>query len=196
MSPSPAERFALTFLGLCQAVAASVAFGLMTSAMIVLVWARVRKAEGLFLALLARVAAGRWRGGWVRAGVPRGSRDDGVGTAGGARLPTRFGWLMAKMPFVAAGYGSQLQALLDEPAMAALVAETAQARRILGPVCRMLGVVIPGCTAPLPPALLPPAPKAMRVRPKRARVALDFGRIPLPRGVLTAARRQGFGKIR
>jgi hypothetical protein len=43
------------------------------------------------------------------------------------------------------------------------------------------------------PAEVAPEVKA---RVRRPRVPIDWGRIPLPRGVLAAARRQGFGKIR
>jgi len=35
----------------------------------------------------------------------------------------------------------------------------------------------------------------VKVRVRRARVPVDWGRIPWPRGVLSAARRQGFGKV-
>jgi hypothetical protein len=34
----------------------------------------------------------------------------------------------------------------------------------------------------------------IRKRVRVARVPVDWGRIPLPKGVLAAARRQGFGK--
>jgi len=33
------------------------------------------------------------------------------------------------------------------------------------------------------------------VRVRKPRVPIDWGRIPLPRGVLAAAKRQGFGKV-
>jgi hypothetical protein len=172
----------------------------MTVAMIVLVWSRVRRMEVQFLALVERVRLGRFRAGCVREG--------GVARAGvrapalkKGRLPVRFGWLMEKMPYEAAGYGSQLRTVLAEPEMAALVRDAAQARRILGPVCRMLGVEIPRLR-PLPLARIADEAIAAsgggpaRVRKARVREPVDFGRIPLPRGVLAAARRQGFGKLR
>jgi hypothetical protein len=100
---------------------------------------------------------------------------------------------MEKMPYVAAGYGSQLRTVLAEPEMVALLADVAQARRILGPVCRMLGVEIPGV---VDPSVVAADGVGVRLKPPRvarARVAVDFGRIPLPRGVLAAATRQGYG---
>ncbi len=192
---SPSGRFALTTTALCRAVAACLGRGLMNAAMIVLVWTRVKRAEVLFLALVERVRLGRFRGGWTRVGVVGAG---GVRAAAGldrGRLPLRFGWLMGVMPYEAAGYAGQLRTVLAEPEMAALLRDVAQARRILGPLCRMLGVEIPG----VPPQMLVDGPAlvaAIRpVRVARVREVVDLGRVPLPRGVLAAARRQGFGRF-
>ncbi len=89
------------------------------------------------------------------------------------------------MPGEAACFGSQLRTLLAEPEMAALVRDVAQARRILGPMCRMLGVEL---------QVWPERVAVPRKVAPRVRTPVDFGRIPLPRGVLAAAKRQGFGK--
>lgn len=197
------DRFALITAGLCRAVAAYLRQG-MAPAMIVLVWTRVKRAEVAFLALAERVRSGRYRGGMTGP-----KRDQGPDYANGdaappavprtsrGRLPVRFGWLMAAMPYEAAGYGSQLQSLLAEPEMAALVRDVSQARRILGPMCRMLGVDLPGgpAVASGPDAPVARAHVAAKPRAKRVRKLVDWGRIPLPRGVLVAARRQGYGKI-
>lgn len=105
------------------------------------------------------------------------------------RLPRRFGWLVRAGGYRAAGFGSQLQAALQTPEMAALLAASPEAGRILRPLCRALAFELPG---------LPPRPKAAR-RPRRPRVAPpkpEPFRIPLPRGVLSSARRAGFGKDR
>ncbi|MBV8095775.1 MAG: hypothetical protein JOY71_02935 [Acetobacteraceae bacterium] len=56
-----------------------------------------------------------------------------------ARLPSGFGWLIRLVPG-AAIYGSQLQHLLADPEMAALLADLPQAGRILRPLCRMLAI--------------------------------------------------------
>ena len=179
----------------------------MTAAMIVLVWQRVRRAECLFSALVEWVLSGRFRGGWVREGVAAGGGvrcGEARGAAGSdCKLPRGFGWLMGVMPYEAAGYAGQLRTLLAEPEMAALLQDLPQARRILGPVCRMLGVEISGSRAVAQAAaadgVVPVSASVVasgRKRVARAREAVDLGRVPLPRGVLAAARRQGFGKGR
>jgi hypothetical protein len=201
---SPSDRFALTTSALCRAVAACLGRGLMNAAMIVLVWQRVRRAEGLFLALVERVRSGRFRGGWVRSGVAASGRSRETAGLHRGRLPLRFCWLMGVMPYEAAGYAGQMRTVLAEPEMAALLRDVPQARRILGPVCRMLGVEIPG-PRPLPRAEATVADGAAadgavaasgRTRVTQVREVADLGRVPLPRGVLAAARRQGFGKVR
>jgi hypothetical protein len=90
--------------------------------------------------------------------------------------------------------------ILEQPEMVELLVAAPQAARILRPLCRMLAVE----TALLRPrpagavaeiesvAVIPVAKPRVRV----ARAPVDWGRIPLPRGVLSAARRQGFGKVR
>ena len=82
-----------------------------------------------------------------------------------ARLcfPRRPGWLCAvSIDTVAAG--SQLQYLLNDPEMVALLAATPALVRLLRPLCRMLAVVVPGT----PPA--PERPRAPRApRPPRPR---------------------------
>ena len=60
--------------------------------------------------------------------------------APGVRLPTGKGWLVRELGWEAAGYGSQLQHLLDDPAMRAALASVPAVGRILRPICRMLGV--------------------------------------------------------
>jgi len=75
-----------------------------------------------------------------------------------------------------------------------LLKATPQAARILRPVCRMLGIE----TSFLQPGVVMPEPvvRVPKLRVRKPRPKLDFGRIPLPRGVLSAARRAGFGKDR
>ena len=90
----------------------------------------------------------------------------------------------------------QLQTVLQRPEMVELLKAAPQAARILAPICRMLAID----TAVLRPGEPPVVPKvrevkAPRVKAPRKRRVFDCGRIPLPRGVLSAARRQGFGKF-
>ena len=105
---------------------------------------------------------------------------------------------MGVMPYEAAGYAGQMRTVLAEPEMAALMRDVPQALRILGPLCRMLGVEIPALRPRSPAAVADGTTAATalgRTRVARPREAVDLGRVALPRGVLAAARRQGFGRV-
>ena len=56
------------------------------------------------------------------------------------RLPAGKAWLVRALGYEAAGYGSQLEALLGEAEMQRLLAEVPAVGRLLRPLCRMLGV--------------------------------------------------------
>ncbi len=106
--------------------------------MILLVWQRLRRVERQILGMLARFQSGRLKM-CSEVRLPRVSvRRPGAGLA----LPRRFGWLLPLVPHQAANFAGQIGTLLAEPEMAALLAAAPQARRVLGPVCRMLGVVM------------------------------------------------------
>ncbi len=203
----PDGRFAFIVAALCRAVAAALGRGLLDGTVILLVWRRVKRAEQLLLALAERVRLGRYRGGIVRRsggfeafgadlveaivaplGATAGSAGAPTGSQAWRRLPRRFGWLMGLMPYEAAGYSSQLAHLLAEPEMVSLLCDVPQAGRILGPLCWMLGIearlVRPGV---LTVERVPRAAAGPRVRAIRQKV--DWGRIPLPRGILARALR-------
>jgi len=133
---SVADRFATSLEGLGRAVAARVVAGVMGAAMILLIWQRVRGVDRRIRGLLARLQAGRL----VVREVPRPLR--GVRAARVARpgLPRGFGWLLQLVPGEAACFAGQIRGLLAEPEMAGLIAASPQARRVLGPLCRMLGI--------------------------------------------------------
>ena len=63
-------------------------------------------------------------------------------TMGRVRLPTGRGWLVQALGWEAAGYGSQLAALLAEPEMVALLDAVPAVGRVLRPLGRMLGVTV------------------------------------------------------
>lgn len=134
-SPTVAERLSLALDGLARSVAGRIVTGMMSAVMIVLVWQRVRRAERLIVGMLARFQAGTLR-------VSGSSRPAGgaVGRRGGARLPQGFGWLLPLVPCEAACFAGQIRTMLAEPDMAALIAAAPQARRVLRPLCRMLGI--------------------------------------------------------
>ncbi len=199
-APVLSDRFSMILDGLYRAVAARSARGAMAVGMILLVCGRVRRVERLVLGLLVRFRAGRL---WVRraaSGGRGGQGDLAPCRASDVRLPVGFGWLLPMVPCAAAGFGSQLRHLLEEPEMRGLLAQSAQARRVLAPVCRMLGIsaVVLRAGAEVEGAALVEAPGNVPVVVARVRIVrakVDLGRIALPRGVLAAAKRQGFGKV-
>ena len=106
-------------------------------------------------------------------------------------LPRRFGWLVQAGGHQAAGFGLQLQTVLNTPEMVELLAASPQAGRILRPLCRALAMEVPGVSEA-------PRQRANAGRPKRPRKPRpkpEPFKIPLPRGVLSWARREGFGKL-
>ena len=52
----------------------------------------------------------------------------------------RFGWLVRAVGYEAAGFGSQLRAVLETPEMVALLAACPEAGRVLRPLCRALAI--------------------------------------------------------
>jgi len=133
--------------------------------------------------LLMRFRAGRL---WRVIDRARGRRA-GCQAGHGPALPRKFGWLVMAGGHQAAGFGAQLQAVLNTQAMSELLAASPQARRILRPVCRALAVEVSAASTP---ARMPKPRKPRVPRPKP-----EPFQIPLPRGVLTWARREGFGKL-
>ena len=137
--------------------------------------------------LLTRHRAGKlWRVTTQR-GVQPGRK---VVNRSAFRMPRKFAWLVLTGKHHAASYGTQLQHVLNTPEMVELLAASAQARRVLRPLCRALAVELPWTVTPrkIRDTTMP--------RRRKPRAKPEPFRIPLPRGVLTAARRQGFGKMR
>ena len=79
------------------------------------------------------------------------------------RMPTGKAWLVKALGWEAAGFGCQLQALLTEPEMAALLASVPGVGRVLRPLGRMLGVevgpVVVRVRKPRPPVVRKPRVK-------------------------------------
>ena len=125
--------------------------------------ARIARAYRRLTLLLARLAAGHR----ARPHTPR------PGTKGGPpaiRFPGHYAWLVGTLGHHAAGYASQLQFLLHDPAtQATLAAAPPEALRAAGrtlrPLCRLLGVDLPA-TLRLPPK--PPRTKPARAAPRPA----------------------------
>jgi hypothetical protein len=198
-SPSPYSDLSVVIRALRGAVGGWGLRGLLSQVLVMLLYRRLGRICGQMERLSQRFLAGRvWR---VAGRAVGGGRDAAGGrerAVASLRFPGRFGWLVRAAAYQAAGYGCQLQAILGQPEMVALLIAAPQAARILRPVCRMLAVetslLRPGVAGAveIAPEVVVPVVKT-RVRTKRP--PIDWGRIPLPRGVLSAARRQGFGKV-
>ncbi len=97
-------------------------------------------------------AARRFARALIRPAVAVGTRARKVGVSRpkGFRPPSQRGWLVRELGWEAAAFTCQLEALLADPAMQAVLAELPAVGRILRPLCRMLGVVTPVAVAPPP----------------------------------------------
>ncbi len=80
-------------------------------------------------------------------------------------LPRQRAWLLVELKHEGAYYAQRLEALLAEPEIAALVAATPQAQRLLRPLCRMLGIQP---EAIRPPRRTPPAAPSPGATPARS----------------------------
>ncbi len=188
---TPAECFAGIIAWLNRDLAAWAAKNRLAAPLILLLWPRLNRLAIRFTALAARVAAG--------TAAPR--RSTSLRAAGArprkpyARLPRGFAWVVRMVPGTAA-YGSQLQHLLADPEMAALLAAAPQAGRLLRPLCRMLGVRPPPALTPAlarpprparpseapsrPAAVGPASPAAPPATPPRPRAGPDPCAPPMP----------------
>ncbi len=88
------------------------------------------------------------------------------------RLPQGRLWLVRELGWEAAGFGCQLEALLAEPGMRAVLDAVPGVRRILQPICRMLGVVVVS-SAPLAAAAIVAVPRS-EAMPGAAVVSADL----------------------
>lgn len=125
--------------------------------LLMLVFTRLRRAAARFASLAARAGAStpaspRLRP--TRPPPPRPARPR-------QRLPERFAWLVRLVP-EAACFGSQLQHLLADPELVALLETAPQAGRILRPLCRLLAVRPVPALLRLPPPARPAARRCRR----------------------------------
>ena len=145
----PADRFALIIEGLCQAVARRCGLGGLAGPFIILIWSRLRRLKARF-ARHATISPPSSRPAAKRPVSP--TRQSRL-----LLLPRRSAWLLRLVPETASG-ASQLRHFLADPDVAALLVEAPQLRRILRPLCRMLGIR-PARALP-PPDTAPTAPTA------------------------------------
>jgi hypothetical protein len=140
---NPAERLAVLIDSLCKAVAAHGVRGWLTAPLLLLLWSRLSRMAQRARRLAARMAAGAPLSTPRPPAAPRTAPSRPY-----IRLPRGLTWLVRVVPGTASG-AAGLRFLLDDPEMAA-VTESPPMRRLLRPLCRMLGVD--------PPPIRPPAP--------------------------------------
>jgi hypothetical protein len=172
VQPNPADRLALLIEGLCAAIAARGAVGALTAALQCLIWGRLKRTAARVRRLAVRIAGGQPLAA-PRRRAPEPSRP---GRPPPPRLPRGYAWLVRLVPASAAG-AAGLQALLSEPEMAAL-AQAPPMRRLLRPLCQMLGVPpppIPKRPAATPAPAPSPPPTARHTQPG------PFSATPRPR---------------
>jgi len=157
--PSPVQAFApdfsRRFSAIMAALVALIARRFLRdprlALFIVPLCARLNRTARRVQRLMARLAAGN---------LPK---PHAPGRVGGPHpstgvLPTGRGWLIRDIGHEGAGYASQLEALLAEPATAALLALVPAMRRLLNSIKRILAVgVFAFRSRPAPPK--PPAPE-------------------------------------
>ena len=153
---SPAERFARILAGLTGAVVTRIHFGL-SQLLIGLIIDRIRGLKQRFARIAARVGAGTYA---PRRFASRPQAEPKPRPP--SQLPQKFGWLLKLVP-PAVGARSQLQSLLRDPEMAALIAAAPTSLgRPLRSLCWMLGLRPPEIQA------LPATPRKPRQKPPPA----------------------------
>lgn len=161
--------------------------GLLSQALVLVLYARLSKICLQMERLTVRFAAGQlWRVA-VCARLGGGSAGGRVGVS--RNWPGLYGWLVRLAGHEAAGFGSQLQGILQTPEMMALLEASPQARRVLRPICRMLAIETSWSRVCAPKIAASDGSARSRVQ-----TVVEPERIPLPRGVVAVARRQGFGR--
>ena len=174
--PAPVQAFAPEFAGrfghilvlLARLVAASCLRKPHLALLIGPLWTHLNRAARRFERLMAHVAAGRLPKPRARTSAspdapPAASPGPAAPRPRGPALPTSRAWLVREFGSEAACYGSQMQALLAEPAAVELLAAIPAARRIVNPILRMLGL---GPYAPRErPVRAAPAPRTAPARP-------------------------------
>ena len=164
-APDFARRFSLIVTALSALIARRFLREPRFAALIIPLCNRLNRAVRRFERLMVRLAAGNL----PKPRPPGASSSTSPGTPAPASpdpppsaiaIPTGRLWLIRVLGYEAAGYASQLEALLAEPAAAALLAEVPAAKRLVHPVGRLLG--LSACAfrrrprAPRPPKPRPP----------------------------------------
>jgi hypothetical protein len=135
MLNKPMFNFTAVLTGLQAAIAVVAARERTLTVLLVAVWGRIGRISTRLERLIAL-----WRAGMLPA--QRARRGHVPGTPGSkpvSVLPTTPAWLLVAVR-EAAPFGARLENLLSEAECEAFLAAAPQARRLLRPLCRMLGV--------------------------------------------------------
>lgn len=143
-APELARQLGAILLGLAGVMARRFLKNPRLVLLIVPLWRRLTRIAGRFERVVARPAKLRA----ARSGHGAGR------TVSAASLPSGRGWLVRELGHEAAGYGGQLAHVLAGPEMQALIAAVPGVRRVLRPVCRMLGYELAQVTQMVAPAVL------------------------------------------
>jgi hypothetical protein len=139
-APNLPARFAAAIDLLCRGLAASLPKHWDAAPLALPAWTRLRRLLARFAALVAAVEAGRFRA--ARRTTTAASRPRPAAPA--IRLPGGPGWLLRLAPALETRLGrAQVESLLGDPELRALLAQAPQAGRILRPLCHMLGIETP-----------------------------------------------------
>jgi hypothetical protein len=124
----------------------------------------------------------RWRTRRLR------SRPHGGNTrsAPQARTPGGHAWLI-RLVEPTAQFAGQIEALLQDPEITALLQAAPQAGRIFRPLCRMLGIALPAPLRRPPPRIRPRQPKPEPQRGRRLLLFSDRRRLRVPRLGISSA---------
>ncbi|MBV9655642.1 MAG: hypothetical protein JOZ42_13885 [Acetobacteraceae bacterium] len=113
-------------------------------------WNRLKRLVARFSALVAAVEAGRLpvRRAPAAARTPRQlapeSQNKAQAPMQAAKLPNAYGWLLTLAPELNTRIGrAQIETLIADPALLALLGKAPQAGRILRPLCHMLRIEPP-----------------------------------------------------
>ena len=153
--------FTVLLTDLQAAIAARAARDRALTVLLVAVWARIARMRTRLERLIALWRAGKLpsprapRGDVTRVNGPRGTPQ--------ITFPTTPGWLLRRLGFEVAAYGSQLQHVLTEAECQAFLAAVPQAGRLLRPLLRMLTAdPLPEVVRKVTPAMPAPATQIAR----------------------------------
>ena len=174
--PTPAENFAALLTGLSRAVAAMSGGDRLSYFLIGLIIERIRPIKQAFARLVAGLAAGTFS---PRRYAPR-RKPTQRRPRGESPLGLKFGWLRPLVPDIN-GFRAQLENLLRDPEMAALIATApATLSRPIRSACWMLGLRPPPLLKTPPRANPTPQPPPRKTRKSPANAGLR-GRGTKPR---------------